>query len=68
MNYDAYTVEELETMLDEVVADYTQGYIHHSLYTIEFNELYEEITKRQHKTSEQNDPNKAYERAMAGVY
>ena len=67
MNYDGYTVEELEKMLDEVIADYTQGYIHHSLYTIEFNELYEEITKRQHNTADRCDPNKAYERAMAGI-
>ena len=67
MNYDGYTVEELEKMLDEVIADYTQGYIHHSLYTIEFNEIHEELAKRHQVATTHCDPNKAYERAMQGI-
>jgi len=67
MNYDAYTVDELEEMLDDVVDDYRQGYIHHSLYTIEFNELYEEINSRRRVQAEEKDPNKAYERSMVGI-
>ena len=67
MYYEKFTTEELELMLDEVINDYNHGRIHHSLYTIEFNEIHEEIAKRHQVATTHCDPIKAYERAMAGI-
>ena len=65
MDYTNYSVEELETMLDEVVNDYANGDMHHSLYTIEFNELFDAIAE---KKRPKYDAEAAYKRAMRGVF
>lgn len=65
MDYSKHSLEELERMLDAVVNDYKNGDMHHSLYTIEFNELYDAIA---FKKQLQHDVEVAYERAMRGVF
>lgn len=65
MDYSTYTVEQLEHMLDAVVNDYANGDMHHSLYTIEFNELFDAIAE---KKRPKQDAEAAYKRAMQGVF
>jgi hypothetical protein len=66
MNYENYTLDELEEMLDKVVDGFVDGDIHHSSYTIEFNELYDAIQRK--KQQPQGEcPEKAYKRAMVGI-
>ena len=66
MDYSTYSNEELELMLDGIVKDYTNGDIHHSLYTIIFNEIHDVLSERK-KNPLMEPPEKAYERAMSGI-
>jgi len=66
MDYSEYTVDQLEMMLDDISQDYANGDIHHSLYTIQFNELYEALSAK--KQIRKESPEVAYERAMRGIF
>lgn len=61
--YSNYTIDELESILDNVVAAYTSGDLHHSSYTIQFNNLYDAIQRRK-KSPQGESPERAYDRAM----
>ncbi len=66
IDYSNYTLDELESIMDNVVAAYTAGDMHHSNYTIQFNNLYDAIQRK--KESPQGDsPEQTYDRAMRGI-
>lgn len=65
MDYSKYSEKQIEAMLDALVQDYANGDMHHSLYTIQFNELYEALAKKQSSKESLED---AYERAMRGIF
>lgn len=67
MDYSKHSLNELERMLDSVVRDYANGDMHHSHYTVQFNELYEAIEIKKHPQHTQKSQERAYERAMRGI-
>jgi len=62
MDYNECSVEELEEMLDNATENYANGDLHHSSYTIIFNELYEALTEKKRPRKESLED--AYNRAM----
>ncbi len=66
IEYSNYTLDELESILDNVVAAYTAGDMHNINFSIQFNNLYNAIQKK--KESLQGDsPEQTYDRAMRGI-